>query len=440
MLDADTRVINVYEYFQKTYAEGLENKAVYKEGEDEAEETDVEKFYTGYMGCLRMVRYYKNGKMDKDLVYDDWGYLNYIREYSSHSEDVYSVKYYTTAGKVCLEAFFRPTNLGIEHEKIILYNDKSEVEAECKNSAELAALCLERIMSDDKFYILVIEDGLMSKAAAMINDNKKNAAKCIVVHNIFLNDAYKPESGAQTYYKYLCENHDKFDGIIMLTEDAREDFKKLYGRKNGMFVVPHPYPYEINPVEFRQRDNKKAVVVARLDPFKQIHLAVEVFALVVRELPDAKLEIYGRGPEEERIRGIIKKHRLENNVFLMGYTDEPLGVFNTAVLSMMTSRAEGFGLTLMESICNGCPAFAYDIKYGPAEIIKDGETGFLFPRFDAKMFASKMVAYFQDTGLQKQMSENCYAAAPGFSTDKFMENWYDLTENLYGHYITHAGL
>jgi len=437
-LDTGTRVLNVYEYFQKSYAEGLENKAVYSTTENTDKENDtgndgieIRKYYTGYMGSLRTVRYFKDGNADRDMVYDDWGYLNYVREYSPLSEDIYDIKYYTTDGNLCIEALFRPTAKGAEHEKLFVYNDSGEITAECTNSAELAAICLERIITDDKFYMLVVEDGLMSKAAAKIDKSWKNLARCAVVHSIFLNDAYKPESGPQKFYKYLCEHNTEFDGIIMLTNEAKEDFYKLYGNSNNIFVLPHPYPYPVTRTDFIRRDPQKAVVIARLDPYKQIDLTVEIFSLVVKELPDVKLEIYGRGPEEENLKKQIKKLGMENNIYLMGYTDGPLEIFNTAVLSVFTSKAEGYGLTLMESICNGCPVFAFDIKYGPSEIIDDNKTGFLFPRYDVDRFAAKMIDYFKDSGMQKSMIENCYAAAGRFSTEKYMDDWYRMTETIY---------
>jgi len=436
-LSSGARILNIYDYFQKTYAEGLENKALFIDSDDDTEhedEVEVKKIYDGYMASLRTVRYFKDGKAYKDLEYDDWGYLNYIREYSPHSEEIYDVYYYTTDGKLCIKALFRPTERGIEHEKIIIYDDNEEAITECANSAELAAICLNKIIQDDKFYILVVEDGLLSKAATTIDGNKKNVAKCIVVHNIFLNDAYNQKSEPQKFYKYLCENHKLFDGIIMLTEDARNDFLMLYGEMDSVFVVPHPYPFAIKRTDFENRDNQKAVVIARLDPIKQIHLAVEVFALVVKELPDAKLEIYGRGTEEERIKRCISMLNLKNNVKLMGYTDEPLALYNDAVLFIMTSKAEGFGLTLIESISNGCPAFAFDIKYGPSEIIDDGKTGYLLPRFNKEMFAQRIIAYLEDVDMQKKMSENCYEAAPEFSNDNFMKKWFRMTETLYNRY------
>jgi len=218
----------------------------------------------------------------------------------------------------------------------------------------------------------------------------------------------------------------------MLTEDARKDFELLYGNTGNVFVIPHPYPNEISRIDFNERDNMKAVVIARLDPYKQLELTVDIFDIVVKELPGVRLEIYGRGPEEERLRDRIKSLGLEKNIFLMGYTDKPLAAFNTAVLSVFTSKAEGFGLTLMESICNGCPAFAFDIKYGPSEIIENGRTGYLFPRFNAESFAGKVVEYLKNEKMQRIMSGNCYAAAAKFSSERFLENWYKMTEILCG--------
>jgi poly(glycerol-phosphate) alpha-glucosyltransferase len=452
-INAGTRMLNVYEYFQKSYADGLENKAVYTRADDGmryVEKEDKvyrvydgdtlirEEFYDGYAGSLRMVSYYENGKRVSDSIYDDWGYLNYIREYDRKNESLLVEKYYTTGGKLCIESIYKDSYEEDENpiSKLLVYNENGSIAGEYSDSAELASLCLEQIMTDDKFYVFIVEDGLMAKAVTFIDKDKKNLAKCEIVHNIFLNDAYDLSSKPQRFYKYLCENHEKFDGIIMLTDDSRKDFQKLYGKSSDIFVIPHPYPYEISRVDFNNRDTKKAVIVSRLNRVKLIDYSVDIFALVVKEVPEARLEIYGRGEEEGNLKAQIKRLGLENNVFLMGYTDDPLNVFRTAALSMMTSWAEGFGMTLMESICNGCPAFAFDIKYGPSEIIIDGQTGFLVPRFDKKLFADKMIRYFKDENKQRQMSGNCYADVSRFSTDKFLENWFNMTKTLYEQHIS----
>jgi len=216
-----------------------------------------------------------------------------------------------------------------------------------------------------------------------------------------------------------------------LTQAARNDFQSIYGKVQNTFVIPHPYPFDIDKVDFNKRSHKKAVTISRLDPLKQISHAVDIFSLVVKKVPDATLDIYGHGSEEENLRKQIKKLGLENNVFLKGYTDDPLAIFSSAVMSVFTSAAEGFGLTLVESICNGCPAFAFDIKYGPPEIITEGQTGDLLPRYDKEGFAKKVIEYLRDTTLQQSMSENCYNDAQRFSNEKFLEKWFKMTETIF---------
>lgn len=529
-IGARTRVFNVYEYYQNSYAPGLENKAVYEQDilesntaakdeeatgttttsatnsktnndakdEKKADQATTRRYYTGSLGSLRVERSFDdNGNKLKDIFYDDWGYLNCIREYSPICEDIFDEEYYTTDGRLCITRKSRITDEGksaVEssgsHEpvqKITLYDTKGNVRAEVGNDAELAAIFLEDIMnrSQIKFFMLVCEAGLMAEAVTIAaqkrrvevrgNDGQTNilenekatgthkgVAAAITIHSIFLGDAYNLGSAPQKYYKYLCENHEKFDCIITMTNAAREDFLRIYGAssnetnsndsspkdsrsndtstKDKLFVIPHPYPYEINRADWNTRDKKLAVIVARLDPNKQLDYAIGVFSMVASVLSDVRLEIYGRGhPEdEEYLREQIEKLGMQKNIFLMGHTDQPLFVFNKGILSMMTSRAEGYGLTVMESICNGCPVFAGDIKYGPSEIIDDGKTGFLVPRLedkgypDPEVFAQKMISYFSDENMQRRMSENCYEAAGKFGADNFLGKWYKMVEKLYG--------
>jgi len=107
-MSAATRVVNVFDYFQKSYADGLESIAVYGPANDglkyvktsdntyDVFDGDIcirKEHYTGYAGCLRMVRSFHNGKKEKVLVYDDWGYLIYIRCYDPDDDSIFYVDY-----------------------------------------------------------------------------------------------------------------------------------------------------------------------------------------------------------------------------------------------------------------------------------------------------------------------------------------------------------
>jgi poly(glycerol-phosphate) alpha-glucosyltransferase len=439
-----TKMLGVYDYFQGSYAEGLENKAVFEKAGDgtryeelsqgvyDVYDGDVlvrKEYFNGYDKCLRLVERIEDGKRTEGLYYDDWGYKNHLREYDGDESHVRD-SYYTTSGSVCIKAFSKRNDEGgYDVERLTVYDEDGGVIKECAGNAELAALCLERLMTDDRFYMLVVENGLVAQAAVAVE--KRNAARVIVVHNKFLENAYDLRSNPQRYYRYMCENSEKFDGIVLLTHEARNDFFKKYGNIRNLFAISHPYPNAVSRADFDKRDHRKAVIVARLDPFKELPNAIEIFADVVKALPGVTLDIYGVGSEWEACEKKIKELEMEDSVFLKGFTQNPAAVLSSSAMFMMTSSAEGFPLSLTESICNGCPIFAFDIKYGPGEVVADGVTGYLIPAFDKALYVERLTAFFEDIELQRAMSENCYTEAPRFGADVFLESWYNLTETLY---------
>ena len=448
------RVLGVYDHFQRSYTPEVDeteyglklsdgessvekdnNKYdIYKDGEHIRTE-----HYTGLFGRLRMVERLSEGKVAKRVYYDDAGCVSMIQEVDAENPDFHPREsYYTTDKKLCIitEYTYEPDEMVDKNKikKLTLYNENGQVVQECASNAELAACCLDDVCSDpSKLYLIVDESGKFTAAPLAVT--RKNIFRCCVVHNIFLTDAYKLDSPPQKFYAHLCEHRNEFDGIIFLTMTERTDFIKKYPGfdPRKAFVIPHPYAYPILRSDFENRDHKKAILIARFDDTKQIPHAISIFSLVVKKIPDAVLEIYGFGfpSVEEKIDTRIKELGLENNVKKMGFTNYPVDVMRGAAAFLMTSSVEGMPLSLIESVCNGCPVFAYDINYGPADTVLDRATGFLFTRGDAISFATRLFEYFEDISLQRRMSDNCYKDAERFSVSRFLERWAAFVENLY---------
>jgi poly(glycerol-phosphate) alpha-glucosyltransferase len=342
--------------------------------------------------------------------------------------------YYNTDNKPCLKIDYKynSENISPLHPKneityITYYKDNEELFF--ADDMEMAAYCLNKLTDDEsKQYLLVAESGLCFRGITPLT--KPNIRRCCVVHSIFLEDAYNLNSPPQPYFKYLCNNHKAFHGIVFLTEWERGDFIQLYGDNKNTYVIPHPYMETVTESDFNKRNPKKAVIVSRLNEVKQIPLAVKIFSMVIKEIPDAVLEIYGVGKDEERIKDSIKNHGVENSVFLKGFTADPGAVFKGAALSMHTSLADGYPLSLIESICNGCPVFAFDIKYGPSDIIQNGETGYLIPRDNTDVFAAKLIHYLKDEELQRRISKNAYNDYERFSREVYIKRWGDFVDDV----------
>jgi poly(glycerol-phosphate) alpha-glucosyltransferase len=449
-LNQNSRVLGVYNHFQESYPDGaVEMDYGLSQNPDETYkpighnmfqvyrgETHVrDEYYIGLGGKLRLVNRYEAGKKQKSIYYDDCGCVSMIQVYDADNPSYHPFEYYYTPDRVCrLRHEYDCTDGENQLKKITLLDGSGHGGREFTSNVELAAHCLDQVLSDEnKCYFLIDEAGLYTKTPLLVQ--KKNVMKACVVHNIFLENPYDLNSAPQRFYRALCEDRNRYDAIIFLTMKERADFIRKYPdfdfRK--AFVIPHPYP--ITRADFDSRDRKKAVLVARYDPYKRIDHAIKIMKLVNHVLPDVRLEIYGFGSNEQEYRELIQKLELEDTVLLKGFTNDPASIFRGALFSMMTSSAEGLPLTLMESICNGCPVFAYDIKYGPSDVILNGVTGYLFDKSDWESYARTMIAFFQDENAQRQFSENCYEDAWRFSKEKFLDRWSDCMEAVYARHL-----
>ena len=446
-INTNIQIQNIYNYFQKTdvpnlpviehpreekglyYKEVIENVYTVYKGQRKVRD----EYFTHFKDRLETVQHFdENLKIYFTVFYDKNGYLSMER--TDNQDDFSRTElYYTTEGKVCIKSEYKFNEKTDKHDlvSVLLFDDNQQVIMEGKKEADLVGVYLNQVAAKtDRICMFVSESGLHNKS--MIHVKQKNAIKASIVHSVFLEDSYNLKSKPQFFFKDLVRYQKHFDGITFLTKAEAKDFITIYGNPERIYTVPHFYPLGINKVDFSERDPKKAVIVARFDNIKRIDMAVDIFKLVVDKIPDATLDIYGFGSDlvVQKIKKQIKKHELENNVFMKGSTDSPDKVYSKSMLFMMTSSMEGMPLTLLESISNGCPVFSFDIKYGPADVVKNGKTGCLIPRGNVKAFAKQIISYFEDDDLQRQMSENAYNDAVRFSKEAFLENWYTYMEEI----------
>ncbi|UBI09838.1 glycosyltransferase [Corynebacterium coyleae] len=179
----------------------------------------------------------------------------------------------------------------------------------------------------------------------------------------------------QTKLKATINAANDLGEIVVLTDDQRADILKEFSGLSQVTAIPH---YVEVPDDFAGNRNPKTVVaLARFVDGKRIQNIIIAFEKVVREVPDAKLEIWGYGTMEPIYEREISKAGLQNNVTICGYTDNPFQVYRKAAVSVFASTFEGFNMSLVESVLCGCVPVSLDFKYGPRHSIVNGVTGFV---------------------------------------------------------------
>ena len=71
---------------------------------------------------------------------------------------------------------------------------------------------------------------------------------------------------------------------------------------------------------------------------------------------------------------------------------------------VMTSRFEGMPNALIEAMACGLPCVCTDCDFGPAELIRDGESGLLAPVDDVAAIAAAMGRVADDAVLAERLS------------------------------------
>jgi glycosyltransferase involved in cell wall biosynthesis len=102
----------------------------------------------------------------------------------------------------------------------------------------------------------------------------------------------------------------------------------------------------------------------------------------------------------------------DHDVFLAGWRghdDLPDGL-NAADVVVLPSVREQFGAVLVEGMACGLPVVAVD-AHGPAEIVDDGETGWLVPPDDEDAMVEALVSVVNEDEERRRRGEAAYETA-----------------------------
>jgi poly(glycerol-phosphate) alpha-glucosyltransferase len=202
-----------------------------------------------------------------------------------------------------------------------------------------------------------------------------------VVHNAHLVGSARPPLGLlRPSRRDVLSHPERFDAIVFLTDRQRADAAALLADGGNLAVVPNANPAPAAPAAAADpapRDPTSVVVVAGLTKRKRVHHAIEAVALARTAGTLASLRVIGTGPELDRLVRQAGERGLGDAVEFAGHRHDAAEAFGAASVTLVTSTSEGAPLVLLEAMSRGCLPIAYDIPYGPADLIEDGVNGFL---------------------------------------------------------------
>jgi len=199
--------------------------------------------------------------------------------------------------------------------------------------------------------------------------------------------------------------------------------------KTGLIYNPVYSQCPDQPASEADLLNREPVVIAsgRLVDYKNFARLIRAFSKV--DVPDARLQIMGKGPEEKNLRDLIGHLGLEHKVELLGYVKEPWNLMAQARVLALPSDSEAFGLVIVEAMANGLAIVSTKCD-GPIEILNNGEHGEIIAHEDETAFTKALTHALSHPGDPAPR----IARANDFSEEVGITNYLKLFGKISGHH------
>ena len=306
--------------------------------------------------------------------------------------------------------------------RIVVYGPDGVPLRAWQTSWSLYRWWLDRLTGGRRSFLLVD-----SKTAARFVTGYRRR-HVVTVHIVHGSHRVSDRAGAlRPSREYALRRADEFDAVALLTTRQRQELiadlaRTGTARRARLLVVPNGRDLTAPPSS--DHDRSRGVVLASLDARKRLAHTVDAVALARRQDPRVRLDVYGTGPEASLLADRIREQDAADGILLHGFDPAARRNFPRAGFTLLTSTSEGLPLTLVESMAAGCVPIAYDIRYGPADIIDDGVTGFLVADGDVEAMAERILRLQRMPQADAaQMSRLAARRALAFSDDAVTGAW-----------------
>lgn len=233
-------------------------------------------------------------------------------------------------------------------------------------------------------------------------------------------------------YREFYNLSDKF---VLLSDSYIEDFLKLNNIND-----PHKLCSIANPLTFEDSISEEVIthkknqvlIITRLEEVqKNIKSALRIWKNVEEsgKANDWNLILGGYGPDEHETLEYAKELGLHNFRFI-GKVEDAQKWYKESKIFMMTSRYEGFPMTILETVQNACIPIAYDSYSSVHDIIQNGQNGFLIKNNDEQSYANTMLKLMSDEKELQIMAINALESSKRFSISTITSKWLALFEEL----------
>jgi GalNAc-alpha-(1->4)-GalNAc-alpha-(1->3)-diNAcBac-PP-undecaprenol alpha-1,4-N-acetyl-D-galactosaminyltransferase len=190
-------------------------------------------------------------------------------------------------------------------------------------------------------------------------------------------------------------------------------------------VIPNPVTLPSSDAIQSQlyTDDRHILAIGKLTYQKGFDLSIAAFAQVCEQHPDWTMTILGEGEMRDELESLCRKLGIEDRVYMPGIVKNVDAHLRKADIFMLSSRFEGFPVTLCEAMACGVPVIASNCLSGPKEIVHDGIDGMLVRPDNVSALALGLNQLMSDPGKRQTFSHHAPKVLERFGVKPVMAIW-----------------
>ena len=160
------------------------------------------------------------------------------------------------------------------------------------------------------------------------------------------------------------------------------------------------------------------LVVSRLTPLKRVGLVLDA----LEKAPGVRCVVVGDGEEDATLRRLATERGMDERVTFLGAVgdDELLTQLGRCRAVCVPAQHEDYGLVTVEAFASGKAVVTCTDSGGPAELVRDGETGFVTEP-DANSLATVLTRLADDRALAERLGAAAYTQVSSMTWERAFE-------------------
>lgn len=218
--------------------------------------------------------------------------------------------------------------------------------------------------------------------------------------------------------------------IICVSEyDRQLALKCGVAPDNKLVTIHNGIPPIASPYGKKESHPLIITMVARFSEQKDHALLLNAVKDI--DIKNLKVQLIGDGPQLPNMKSLTESLNIGDRVQFLGNRKDVPDLLAQADIFVLTSKWEGFPITILEAMRAGLPVICSDVG-GCREAVEDGENGFLVPRGDGVVLANRLKQLIEDKDLRYKMGQKGRMRFEQYFT---VEKMAEKTKRIYGEII-----